>query len=163
MASQVRGFGAWSTVITALLTLTLLSACTPPQEGIVVKGQPFTAAQIAQGGEIYAQNCATCHGTEGQGQFPEAPLEPDVTGRRGAPPHNQTGHTWHHSDELLLRYVRDGGFSDPANFYPMPAFGDVLAEAQILEVIAYIKTMWTGEQREYQQRLTADETAEFGS
>lgn len=147
-------------LLAALLVL-LAAACSPADEQIVVLATPFDDDQIAQGREWYVQYCAACHGANGEGQFPEAPLEPDATGRRGAPPHNGNGHTWHHSDTLLLRYVRDGGFSNPENFYPMPAFGTVLTDEQILQIIAYIKTMWNDEQLERQYMMTQEEAKLF--
>jgi cytochrome c5 len=128
---------------------------------IQILGRRFYEIELTQGQAIYTQYCAACHGIDGQGQFPEAPLEPDATGRIGAPPHNETGHSWHHSDVLLIRYVTEGGFSDPARFYIMPPFGDILTDEQILFVIAYIKTMWTDEQRASQRQLTEDEQSMF--
>jgi len=110
--------------------------------------------QIAQGRQIYAQHCAECHGANGEGQRPEAPLERDETGRYPAPPHDGTGHTWHHDDDLLFQIVRDGGTGDPANFYDMPAFGDKLSEADIYAVLAFIKSLWTDELRAYQRQVT---------
>ncbi|MCA9910443.1 MAG: cytochrome c, partial [Anaerolineae bacterium] len=81
----------------------------------------------------------------------------------GAPPHNETGHSWHHSDVLLIRYVTEGGFSDPTRFYTMPPFGEVLSDEQIQMVLAYIKTMWTGEQRAMQRQLTEEEQSMFSN
>lgn len=128
---------------------------------IEILGRHFDSVQLAQGREIYVQNCAACHGIDGQGQFPEAPLEPDSTGRIGAPPHNESGHSWHHSDILLIRYVTEGGFSDLTRFYAMPPFGDILSGEQIRLVIAYIKTLWTDEQRDMQRQLTEEEEKLF--
>ncbi|HUN08236.1 MAG TPA: cytochrome c [Aggregatilineales bacterium] len=128
---------------------------------IQILGKRFDATELTQGQTIYTQYCAACHGIEGQGQFPAAPLEPDATGRIGAPPHNEIGHSWHHSDVLLIRYVTEGGFSDPTRFYPMPPFGGILTDEQILFVIAYIKTMWTDEQRASQRQLTEEEQRMF--
>ncbi|MBE2270178.1 MAG: cytochrome c [Anaerolinea sp.] len=128
---------------------------------IQILDRSFTETEIAQGQVVYTQYCAACHGVDGQGQFPEAPLVPDSTGRLGAPPHNETGHTWHHSDVLLIRYVTEGGFSDPTRFYTMPPFGDILTDEQILQVVAYIKTMWTDEQRASQRQLTEEEQTMF--
>ena len=107
-----------------------------------------------QGEQIYVQTCATCHGISGEGQFPDAPTERDATDRFGAPPHNEKGHTWHHDDELLYRYVREGGMGMPQDFYPMPAFGEQLDDFQIEAVIFYIKGFWTEEQRQFQQQVT---------
>ena len=106
------------------------------------------------GQTVYEQACAECHGINGEGQFPSAPMQPDSTGRIGAPPHNGNGHTWHHDDALLLDYVINGGRGNPAQFYPMPAFGDQLSLQEIESVIAYLKTFWTEEQRLIQAERT---------
>lgn len=145
----------------AVVAVTLLAACTGEPE-IMVRGERFSDEQLTLGEQLYVQNCASCHGMNGEGQFPNAPLQPDVTGRLGAPPHNEIGHTWHHGDGLLIRYVLEGGVSltDPENFYPMPAFGDQLSETDVMNIIAYIKTMWTDEQRVRQQQVTDAEASE---
>lgn len=143
----------------AALMASLAAACAPTDPGSTVKGERFTTEQIAQGRIYYEQTCAACHGIDGQGQFPDAPLEPDATGRLGAPPHNETGHTWHHTDELLLRYITEGGLADPQNFYPMPRWDSLYDREDAALIIAYIKTMWTEEQRIYQHHMTQEEEA----
>lgn len=148
----MKSFG-WLLAIMALLAA---AACTNESQ-ITVQGVSFTQEQLDQGQQGYMQYCASCHGADGEGQFPNAPNQPDTTGRIGAPPHNGAGHTWHHGDELLIRYVREGGMGDPENFYPMPAFGDQLSEGEIIAVLAYIKTMWSNEQRARQQQATEAE------
>src|SRR5688500_20019378 len=57
------------------------------------------AAQIAQGHALYGAHCAKCHGKnlEGQPNW-RTPLP---SGRLPAPPHDKTGHTWHHADDAL--------------------------------------------------------------
>jgi mono/diheme cytochrome c family protein len=135
----------------------LSAACTPDKNGIFVKGTRFNDEQLAQGRALYEGICAACHGIDGQGQFPDAPLVPDATGRYGAPPHNEVGHTWHHTDELLVRYVIEGGFADEKRFYQMPSLGAALTREQAMMIIAYIKTMWSDEQRTYQQHMTEEE------
>ncbi len=126
-----------------LLGLTLVGCSNQPRT-INVSSVTFETEQIAQGQQLYAQYCASCHGTNGEGQFPDAPLLPDQTGRFGAPPHNGNGHTSHHPDDWLIRYVREGGVSlrNPEIYYLMPAFGGQLSDYQISLVIAYIKTIW---------------------
>ncbi len=109
---------------------------------------------LARGEEIYVAECASCHGADGEGQFPEAPMQPDDTGRIGAPPHDGTGHTWHHDDDLLVRYVLEGGQAPPDQFYPMPGFEEKLSVAEAEAVIAYIKKMWSQEQRLVQAERT---------
>lgn len=139
-----------------LLLMFVLTACASEPQ-IRVRDQTFNREQLAQGQQIYTQYCATCHGANGEGQFPDAPMQPDITGRIGAPPHDSTGHTWHHSDELLIRYIREGGMGNPARFYPMPGFGDQLSDEAIILVVAYIKTLWIDEHRAYQQQVTEGE------
>lgn len=128
----------------------LMSACSS------VSGDSESSQQvmIAQGEAVYQQNCASCHGENGEGQNPDAPLAKDATGRYPAPPHNDTGHTWHHDDDLLVQIVTEGGMGPPTSFYPMPAFGSILSQDEIKAVIEYIKTMWSEEQREYQRQVT---------
>lgn len=128
---------------------------------IQILGREFTESEIEEGRTVYTQYCAACHGIDGEGQFPQAPFEPDITGRIGAPPHDVTGHTWHHSDILLIRYITEGGFTNPERFYPMPPFGSILTDEQTLFVLAYIKTMWTDEQRAMQRQLTEEEQQRF--
>lgn len=127
-----------------VLLSAILLGCSGASGAITVNGISFDEEKIAQGQELYAQYCAVCHGANGEGQFPEAPLVPDETGRFGAPPHNGNGHTSHHPDDWLINYVREGGVSllHPEIYYPMPAFGNQLSNEQIVLVIAYIKTIW---------------------
>jgi len=134
----------------------MLTACSTNSIPVTFQGQVIDETSVQQGSLVYGQYCATCHGIDGQGQFPDAPLMPDETGRYGAPPHNEAGHTWHHDDTLLFRYVQQGGIGDPDAFYPMPPFGDQLSDDEITAVVAYIKTLWTDDQRLYQQQRTDD-------
>lgn len=145
-------------IILGLLLLLLAAACTSGDKDAGSKQviEPASAGSETYllGQSVYNTQCSSCHGINGEGQFPDAPLEPDLTGRYGAPPHDATGHTWHHDDDLLIRIIREGGMGDPVNFYPMPALASVLSEAEIEAVIAYIKTMWTSDQQLAQQKRT---------
>jgi len=105
---------------------------------------------VKSGRAIYGQYCASCHGANAQG----APdwTRRDERGELPAPPHNAEGHTWRHSDAMLSEMVSKG-WRDPFNKtkrLTMPAFGDVLSAEQIRTVIAYLKTLWTPEQRGFQ-------------
>jgi len=132
--------------LVALIVLVglILFGCGNQPTVIIVSGVSFDTEQIAQGQQLYAQNCASCHGANGEGQFPDSPLSMDEAGRFGAPPHNANGHTSHHPDDWLIRYIREGGVSldNPELYYPMPAFGDQLSDEQISLILAYIKTLW---------------------
>jgi mono/diheme cytochrome c family protein len=50
-----------------------------------------TGEQIALGKRLYDEQCASCHGAKGEGQFPAAPYKPDADGLIGAPPHDPAG------------------------------------------------------------------------
>jgi len=61
---------------------------------------------IAMGKDLYAQRCASCHGANLEGQPDWMQRKPD--GKLPAPPHDATGHTWHHSDADLFKIVKNG-------------------------------------------------------
>jgi mono/diheme cytochrome c family protein len=114
---------------------------------------------IARGGRIYAQACASCHGANLQGQANWR--EPGPNGRYPAPPHDETGHTWHHGDALLFRIVKDGTAAVVGNGYEsdMPGFGETYSDAEIRDVLAYIRSRWPDEQQTVQAEITAREKA----
>ena len=99
----------------------------------------------AAGRELFASNCAACHGAGGEGQ-PDWHVR-KADGTLPAPPLNGDGHTWHHGDGLLYRVVSQGGkiFEDPnvPSFKSgMPAFGDQLSHEEIVAVLTYVKGLW---------------------
>jgi mono/diheme cytochrome c family protein len=138
--------------ILAGLFLMFLAACSSQSETErFIESNPET---YRLGQQVYSQNCASCHGASGEGQFPDEPRARDSSGRYGAPPHNENGHTWHHADDLLYQIVREGGMGNPEDFNLMPAFGERLSNEDIEAVVFYIKSFWTEEQRQWQQQVT---------
>ncbi|PFG63680.1 cbb3-type cytochrome c oxidase subunit III [Thioclava sp. ES.031] len=101
---------------------------------------------IAAGKDLYAQNCASCHGANLEGQPDWREAGPD--GVLPAPPHDETGHTWHHETALLFDYVKQGGAAalaarGVADFPSgMPGFGGALSDAQILDILGFIRSTW---------------------
>ena len=101
---------------------------------------------IEAGRGLYAETCAACHGADLEGQ-PEW-RTPDEDGILPAPPHDATGHTWHHDNALLLEYTKFGGqaalaargINDSAS--GMPAFKEVLSDEDIWDILAYIRSTW---------------------
>jgi len=60
-----------------------------------------------------------------------------------APPHDQTGHTWHHPNKHLFDYIKFGG----AALYikakcAMPGFKNLISDEKIWAVLNYIKSRW---------------------
>jgi mono/diheme cytochrome c family protein len=108
-------------------------------------------AQIAEGKRVYIQHCASCHGANLEGQ-PNWKQELP-TGGRPAPPHDATGHTWHHPDSYLFNVVKQGGQanSPPGYVNLMPVFGDKLKDDEIQAVMAYIKSTWPPDIQAYQR------------
>lgn len=132
--------------------------------GAIVVGLPFiggsgtTAESEAElalaGAPIYAEHCAACHGANREGQPNwRSPLP---TGGLPAPPHDETGHTWHHPDQQLFEITKYGGQAlAPEGFQSnMPAFGDQLTDRQITAVLAFIRSRWPQSIQDRQRRLT---------
>ena len=97
---------------------------------------------VAEGKKIYLAECASCHGVnlEGEANWKSR----DAEGYLPAPPHDQTGHTWHHDEALLFKLTKHGIQAIAGADYKsrMPAFKDKLSDEQILRVLAYIKSTW---------------------
>lgn len=103
-------------------------------------------AAILLGQRVYVEYCASCHGANLEGQPDWQTRRPD--GRLPAPPHDATGHTWHHSTAQLIELTRKGVAGlVPGYESDMPAFEGVLTDAEIAAVIAYIASTWPQELR----------------
>ena len=101
---------------------------------------------LENGYRNYQEYCASCHGVNLEGQANWRSRNQD--GTLPAPPHDETGHTWHHETEMLFEYTKLGGqvtfeAVGVKNFTSgMPAFGDVLTDEQIWEVLSFIRSTW---------------------
>jgi len=101
---------------------------------------------LALGEKLYGEQCASCHGANLEGQPDWRKKLPN--GRFPAPPHDASGHTWHHSDEVLFAITKHGLVPPyaPAGYESdMPAFGSKLSDQEIRTVLAYIKSRWPPE------------------
>lgn len=98
---------------------------------------------LALGGKLYAQHCASCHGANLEGQPNWRSRLP--SGRMPAPPHDETGHTWHHPDEVLFAITKHGvvpPYAPPGYESDMPGFGGKLSDDEIRAVLTYIASRW---------------------
>jgi mono/diheme cytochrome c family protein len=110
---------------------------------------PLDPQRVAQGQELYAQHCAECHGSNGEGQ-PDWKT-PNDDGSYKPPPHDVSGHTWHHDDDLLLDLIANGSDFPKTQ---MPTFGDKLSDEEILAILEYLKSWWGPEERAFQWQIT---------
>lgn len=128
---------------------------------IVPTAPPLPTAdpeQLALGQQIYTLNCAACHGANLEGQENWQTQNEDGSFR--APPHDEEGHTWHHSDRILIEAIVEGGARLPDNIggtSNMPAFGEILTAEEISAVLAFIKSSWPDDIRLAQWHQSAAE------
>lgn len=111
-------------------------------------GAPADTAALQEGEAIYRAECASCHGAKLEGQPNWRIRRPD--GKLPAPPHDASGHTWHHPMAQLVAITKWGMV--PPNAPPgypsdMPAFAGKLNDRQIALVLAYIEQQWPAEIR----------------
>jgi mono/diheme cytochrome c family protein len=128
-------------LLSATLLVALLSACTDSE-------------RLATGARIYAAHCAQCHGAnlEGQPRWRERM----ANGRLPAPPHDDSGHTWHHSDRVLFEITKKGLVPPhaPAGYQSdMPAFAGVLTDEEIRAVLAFIESRWSKDAKDARAQM----------
>jgi mono/diheme cytochrome c family protein len=135
--------------LAAVVTIALAATVIFSESG----GPP--APDLAAGERLYAVHCAACHGASLEGQPDWRRRKAD--GRLPAPPHDDSGHTWHHDDELLFDLVKYGMTPPraPEGYVSdMPAYAGVLNDGEIHAVLAFIASRWSDEVRERRaQRL----------
>ena len=109
---------------------------------------------LVNGQALYAENCASCHGKNLEGQ-PDW-RTPDENGILPAPPHDATGHTWHHDNALLFEYTQRGGQEALASrgvtgfTSGMPGFSEIITDDEIWDILAYIRSTWPKRMQEVQ-------------
>ncbi len=117
-------------------------------------GHELEGRDVPAGAQLYVEHCASCHGAELEGE-PDWQT-PNSDGSMPAPPHDETGHTWHHDNQLLFDYTRIGGqavlsalgIDDVKS--GMPGFSEVLTDEEIWNVLAYIRSTWPDRIQEVQ-------------
>lgn len=116
--------------------------------------------RVAQGHELYDQYCADCHGANLEGEANWQELNENGTFR--SPPHDPSGHTWHHGDSALMAAVKLGGARIPADVGGtslMPPYEAVLTDEEIISILDFIKSTWPEEIRAVQWEQTLRERA----
>ena len=108
--------------------------------------KPSDQKIITMGRVVYQEHCAACHGDNLEGE-PNWQM-PDEDGYLPAPPHDETGHTWHHPDEDLIGFTKYGliAYANLTNHKSnMPAYEGVLSDEEIIAVLSFIKSTWPDE------------------
>ena len=123
-----------------------------PQK-IVLKAD--SRSVVDQGRSLYALHCASCHGANLEGQ-PNWRSR-DSEGYLPAPPHDETGHTWHHADSLLFEITKYGLEGRVSQDYKsrMPGYAGVLTDSEIIAVLSFIKSQWPEKIQRRHDRLSA--------
>ncbi|MEZ5807924.1 MAG: cytochrome c [Zhengella sp.] len=118
--------------------------------------EPDEREIVARGETIYSDHCAACHGADLEGE-PDWRTRKD-NGRMPAPPHDETGHTWHHPDQILfditkLGIVKAAGLKNYTS--DMPIYGEILSDDEIIAVLSWIKAQWPDEVRALHDQMNA--------
>lgn len=119
--------------------------------------EPNSNKQLLLGKSVYLDNCASCHGKNLQGQ--ENWQSMNLDGTTPAPPHDDSGHTWHHGDQLLFDYTKKGGQEVIGGDFKsgMPGFGEILSDKEIWAVIEFIKSNWSETNKKRQEMISSTE------
>ncbi len=150
-----------------IIAMMLVSACSrSPSEGLDVPSvtaenevppiPDLDLALVTRGAELYAENCVVCHQADLSGD-PDWKT-PAKDGGFRPPPHDSTGHTWHHADDVLAAIVLTG-YDFPVPESRMPQFAGTLTEDDVRAILEFIKTSWGPDERAYQWEQTVRDGA----
>ena len=132
-----------------LINLAAILSCSA---SVAVAHHELADRDIIRGQLNYQNHCASCHGANLEGQPNWREYNED--GSLPAPPHDETGHTWHHPDSYLFLMTKYGIEEMIGKTYPnnMPAYKDKLTDEEILAALSYIKSTWSSRiQRQHDQ------------
>ncbi len=129
----------------SVMGILLLAACSGDglaDKAGAIKLQLDNSELVVLGKDIYNRDCASCHGSNLEGQEGWKIRSPE--GLLPAPPHDESGHTWHHPDQMLFDMTKYGvqKFAGADYKSDMPAYADLLTDTEIIAVLSYIKSQW---------------------
>ena len=144
--NRIVAFSLGAVVMAGAAALSFGWVTSAPAQTVLTPSDPDV---VALGQSIYSENCASCHGVNLEGQ-PNW-RSPGQDGQLPAPPHDATGHTWHHDEDTLFRLTKYGTgalIGDPNYESNMPIYGGLLTDDEIIAALSYIKSTWPQEIRE---------------
>ena len=137
----------------------LMMALAVPMPSIAddpVELRPDDPVYVKLGQKIYMDQCASCHGVALEGQA--GWRDTMVDGMRLAPPHDKSGHTWHHPDALLFKLTKYGFAAMIGSDYKvsMPIYDGLLKDEEIIAALSYIKSTWPDDVRQIHDKINDD-------
>ncbi len=145
-------------VFTLPILITTFSQANEGTDGVRTDIDATDLAIVFAGEGIYKAQCAACHGINLEGEANWRVR--DANGYLPAPPHDETGHTWHHADDLLFEITKYGAatvIGDDTYKSKMPPYKGILSDDEIVAVLAYIKHSWPEEQRAWQAEVNGSQ------
>jgi mono/diheme cytochrome c family protein len=143
-AALILGFGAWvwspwqqDSVGQPMRMNTEMGS----QQALVLTNPFSTDARIiARGKEIFAANCAVCHGENAVGEEVSSPMGGEKpNGDWLAPALNGRGHGWHHRPQELVRMIM---FGSPRPGSRMQGWEGKLSDEDLNSILAYLYSIW---------------------
>lgn len=153
----IRRF-TYASVLPLAMTMAATWASTGT-DGVLTQLQADDLRVVQAGEQIYLAQCAACHGEALEGQANWRTRDPD--GFLPAPPHDASGHTWHHADDLLFEITKYGAavVIDDADYRSnMPIYKGILTDDEIVAVLSFIKNTWPEEERQWQEEVNSNAT-----
>ncbi len=153
----------YQAICCSLLLASLPVMASKGTDGILTRLTSDNLAVVDEGAVVYQQHCAACHGAELQGQSDWR--QRDEAGLLPAPPHDETGHTWHHADDLLFEITKYGVarvINDPDYRSAMPVYEGILSDQEIIAVLSFIKSRWPEQERQWQDEVNASQLESLG-
>ena len=134
----------------------MLAAPMPAIADDFVELRPDNPVYVKLGQKIYMDQCASCHGVALEGQA--GWRDTMVDGMRLAPPHDKSGHTWHHPDALLFKLTKYGFAAMIGSDYKvsMPIYDGLLKDEKIIAALSYIKSTWPDDVRQIHDKINDD-------
>ena len=152
MISNLRKANQAPTLLLGFLLLSQVSYA--DQDGILTSIPPHDPLAASDGYFLYLDHCAACHGASLEGK--EGWASSQGSDQPLAPAHDDSGHTWHHSDDELFEMTKFGFdrlmvWEDGRS--GMPGYQDVLSDDEILSILVFIKGSWSPQSRAWQDQV----------